>query len=109
MRKYNYHNSLFANAEKNKTILQDVPKILLELVTVLTFLVLTFILLGQGKPISEVVILIGVLAFASGRFKPKMTKLIKSSQSIKYNLPVLNLIFDEIKQTQNINSKNYFN
>ena len=105
LKKYNYHNFLFAEAEKNKTILQDIPKILLELVTVLTFLVLTFILLGQGKPISEVVILIGVLVFASGRLKPKMTKLIKSSQSIKYNLPVLNLIFDEIKKTQNENLK----
>lgn len=107
LKKYDYHNFLYARSGKIKDILTELPRLILELITVLSFLCLIALLLNQGKSISEVFVIIGVFTFASVRLLPTVVKIVKSIQTIKYNSSVMNLIFDEIKDMPNdeINSQ----
>lgn len=107
LKKYDYHNFLYARSGKIKDILTELPRLILELITVLSFLCLIALLLNQGKSISEVFVIIGVFTFASVRLLPTVVKIVKSIQTIKYNSSVMNLIFDEIKDIPNdeINSQ----
>lgn len=63
---------------------------------VLIFFFAIYFFLKQGNDISKIFIIIGVFAFASVRLLPSIVKIIKAFQSIKYNLPVVNLIYNEL-------------
>ena len=107
LKKYDHHNFLYARSGKIKDILTELPRLILELITVLSFLCLIALLLNQGKSISEVFVIIGVFTFASVRLLPTVVKIVKSIQTIRYNSSAMNLIFDEIKDIPNdeINSQ----
>ena len=98
LKKFNTHNNEYAKSGKLKNIITDLPRIILEFVTVVVFISAIFFLIKQGKSISEVMVVLGVFAFASFRLLPSIVKLIKSFQTIKYNLPVLDLILKELKK-----------
>jgi len=97
LKKFISHNNEYAKSGKLKNIITDLPRIILEFVTVAVFISAIFFLIKQGKSISEVMVVLGVFAFASFRLLPSIVKLIKSFQTIKYNLPVLYLILRELK------------
>ena len=101
LKKYDYHNFLYAKSGKFKDILTELPRLILELITVLSFLCLIAVLLNQGKSIPEVFVIIGVFTFATVRLLPTLIKTVKSIQTIKYNSSVMNLIFDEFKDAPN--------
>ena len=92
--KFSSHNEEYARSGKLKNIIIDLPRIILEFVIVLIFIFSIFFLINEGKNISEIVIILGVFAFASFRLLPTIVKIIKSFQTIKYNLPVLVLIYN---------------
>ena len=90
-----------------RTIKVDLPRIILEFVLVVVFIFAIYLLRKQGMNISEILVVLGVFAFASFRLLPSVVKIIKSFQTIKYNLPVLDLVFGELKDVKKISeSKN---
>ena len=94
--KYHYHNLENAKAGKNKDTITQLPRLILELVGVSTFLILIIVLLNVGKNISETFIIIGVFFFAATRLLPSISSISKSVQSIKYNSVVVDLIYSEL-------------
>ena len=107
LKKFSTHNQEYARSGKLRTIIVDLPRIILEFVLVVVFIFAIFLLRKQGMNISEILVVLGVFAFASFRLLPSIVKIIKSFQTIKYNLPVLDLVFGELKNVKKINvSKN---
>ena len=94
--KYHYHNLENAEAGKNKDTITQLPRLILELVGASTFLIVIILLLNNGKDISETFIIIGVFFFASTRLLPSISKIAQSVQVMKYNLTVVDLIYNEL-------------
>ena len=61
--KFHYHNLENAKAGRNRDTTIQLPRLILELVGVTTFIILTIFLLNTGKNISETFITIGVFFF----------------------------------------------
>ena len=99
--KYHYHNLENAKAGRNKDTVTQLPRLILELVGVSTFLILILVLLNTGKNISETFIIIGVFFFAATRLLPSISSISKSVQSIKYNSVVVDLIYSELVDFDN--------
>lgn len=106
LEKFSFHNREYAKSGKVKNIIIDLPRIILEFAIVLIFISVIFILIQGGNKISEVIIILGIFAFASFRLLPTIVKMIKSFQTIKYNLPVLDLIYKELKKADEKKSIN---
>lgn len=93
---YHYQNKENAEAGKNKDTITQLPRLIMELVGVTTFLILIIFLLNSGKSISETFVIIGVFFFAATRLLPSISRIAQSVQSIKYNLVVVDLIYYEL-------------
>ena len=99
--KFHYHNLENAKAGRNRDTTIQLPRLILELVGVTTFIILTIFLLNTGKNISETFITIGVFFFAATRLLPSISKIAQSVQTIKFNSVVVNLIYSELKDYDN--------
>tara|TARA_B100001057_G_scaffold458674_1_gene508144 strand:+ start:1870 stop:3597 length:1728 start_codon:yes stop_codon:yes gene_type:complete len=106
LEKFTSHNQEYARSGKLKNIIIDFPRIILEFVIVLIFIIAIFFLINDNKVISEIIVILGVFAFASFRLLPTIVKIIKSFQTIKYNLPVLDLIYNEFEEARKKTNKN---
>ncbi len=96
LNKYHSHNLMNAFAGRNRDTTVQMPRLILELLGVTTFVVLIFFLLRLGQPISEIFVIIGVFFFAAVRLFPSITKIINSVQSLRYNNAAVDLIYNEL-------------
>lgn len=99
--KFHYHNLENAIAGRNKDTTVQLPRLILELVGVTTFIILTIFLLSAGKTISETFVTIGVFFFAATRLLPSISKIAQSVQTIKFNAVVVDLIYSELNDFEN--------
>ena len=99
--KFHYHNLENAIAGRNRDTTVQLPRLILELVGVTTFIILTIFLLSAGKTISETFVTIGVFFFAATRLLPSISKIAQSVQTIKFNAVVVDLIYSELKDFEN--------
>lgn len=91
---FNRNNSIVGY--KRDTITQ-LPRLILELLSVTTILIITIILINKNISLSEILILIGVFVFATVRMLPSITKIIRSIQTLRFNSIVVDKIYDEFK------------
>lgn len=97
LKKFHEHDIKNSVAGKNKDTITQMPKLILELLGVTTFVSLIFILLELGQPITEIFIIIGVFFFAAIRLLPAVSKIVNSIQLLRFNNPVVDLIYGESK------------
>ena len=90
---------------KRDTITQ-LPRLLLELLSVSTILLVTIILINRNISLSNILILIGVFVFATVRMLPSVTKIIRAIQTLKFNSVVINKIYDEFNSKTFKNNSN---
>lgn len=106
---FNKYNLISAEAKQKKDTLTQLPRLILELISVTTFFLVIYILILIGKELSEIFIIISVFVFSSLRLLPSITNIVKSIQNLKYNHNVINLINAELsdywKNQKKINEK----
>jgi ABC-type multidrug transport system fused ATPase/permease subunit len=83
--KFHYHNKESAKAGIIKDTISQTPRLILELIAVLTFVSLIIFLLNTGKSINETFVIVGVFFYVSLRLLPSISKIMQSIQMIKYN------------------------
>lgn len=97
----------------NQKIFMDSPRFIIEIFVVIFLVILSLIILQQGKSFSELLIIVGVFAAAGFRIMPSLNRLVLSMQSLKYTSPIIDLIYNDIVnlKTNNIErlqlDKNY--
>ncbi len=101
LEKFHYHNLENAKAGKNKDTITQMPRLILELIGISTFIILILFLLSSGQNISEVFVIVGVFFFASIRLLPAVSKIVQSVQAIKFNSTVIDLVYDELLDFKN--------
>ena len=86
----------------------QLPRLILELISILIFITIIYILILNGKNFSQIFVIIGVFVFASIRLL--FFNIIKSVQNLRYNESVIQLINTEMtdywKNEKKINEKN---
>lgn len=93
---YLYHakeNALIA-IKKDNTI--ALPRLVLELITIFILIIVITYLVLSGYDMDEILVLLGVFFYTIVRILPSVAKIVQSAQSIKFNEPVINLIYEQL-------------
>jgi ATP-binding cassette, subfamily B, bacterial PglK len=115
------HNKASAGVESNQFLLTLLPRIFLEALAVIVIIILIISLLLQGNNPESIVPILGVFAAAAFRILPSITRVLHALQSLRYSLPVTELLINEVnlfdvtkldleihkKNISNINNETY--
>ena len=94
---YSKKNYLKARVNSNQGTVSQIPRFYLELISILGLVSFIILLLLQGKDPAILVTILGVFVAATFRMIPSLNRIIAAMQSMKYLLPSVDTIFNEIK------------
>lgn len=107
--KFILNNSRIVKSELKHTFISSLPRLWLEWLVVITFLLCVSFMLLEGRNLSEIVVIIGVFTAAAFRIMPSLTKIMNSTQQILYHQPVLENIYNEITNLEKNSNKIFEN
>src|SRR5690606_15229908 len=93
---YRRHNIASARMGYRQRALQQFPRLWLEFLAVVGLAALVLAMLAQGQSIEAILPTIGVFASAAFRTLPSVNRVISSVQSIRYGLPVVQTLYEEL-------------
>ncbi len=85
---------------------QALPRHILEMITILAFIITVFIGLNNEKEFSELLVTLGIFAVAAFRIMPSLNRVVVSFNSIKQTIKVINVIYEDLKLDKKINQNN---
>lgn len=85
-----------ADSWRKEQTLRQLPRIWLEFVAVGGLVTLTFFMMGSGLERATLVGKLGIFAAAAFRLLPSMTRILNGLQSMRFGLPVINTLYDEL-------------
>lgn len=97
------HTSL--EAGRKQTILQNVPKILLEFIAVCSLCALV-LLVTLSADAENMIAIIGLFAAAAFKLLPTVARLVQSSQAMVFARPVVNFMYSELVVNEHFYSSN---
>jgi len=95
---YNFHNSGSAHVGQRQATLQQLPRLWLELLAVIGLAALVLIMIVQNKQLNTLLPILGLFAAAAFRLMPSVNRVIGAIQSLRFGLPVINTLCEEVKQ-----------
>ena len=109
--KYSIKNYLKARINSNQGTLSQAPRFFLELISILGLISFIILMLLQNKPTETLISTVGVFVAATFRMIPSLNRIIASIQSLKFYLPSVDVIYNELSHynTNNDSKKNYDN
>ena len=90
-------NYLKARLNSNQSTISQIPRFYLELISIVGLVSFIILLLFQGKDTTSLITVLGVFVAATFRMIPSLNRIIGVSQSMKYCLPSVDTIYNEIK------------
>lgn len=96
LEQYRVHNAEGARVGRLQLTLQQLPRLWLELLAVSGLAILVFSMLAQGRALEAVLPTLGMFAAAAFRLMPSVNRVLGSVQSLRYTLPVIDLLHTEI-------------
>lgn len=105
LKKYQNPNSLFSKVGARRDTLMQIPRLILELIIILGIYIIFIFLKKFNLPNDEILVILGVFAFASIRMLVPVSKAITSIQKIKFNSIVVESIHKELKKYINYTNK----
>lgn len=103
LNKFSFHIFENADANRKRETITQMPRLVLELVGVSAFVILFLLLLLIGYEISSIFILVGLFFYAVIRLLPSISKIVQSIQKIRFNIPALDLVYNEISNFEKEN------
>jgi ABC-type multidrug transport system fused ATPase/permease subunit len=98
---YDFHNLGSARVSKRQSILLALPRLMLELFAVTGLASLIIVMINQGKPIESLLPITGLFAVAAFRLLPSVNRVISVVQYLRFSLPIINTMYDEIRLLDN--------
>ena len=95
LKKFNFHTDCGAMAGKNQYAMQQMPRLLLEFLSILALSVLAFSLLSKDPIEGSSASKLGMIAFGLIRIMPSVARVVNSYQSLIYGLPCVQVLNDE--------------
>lgn len=97
LEQYHWHNAESARVGRSQATLQQLPRLWLELLAIGGLAILVLSLLAQGRALEAVLPTLGLFAAAAFRLMPSVTRALGAVQSLRYGLPVINTLYEELK------------
>ncbi|MBY0576164.1 MAG: ABC transporter ATP-binding protein/permease [Gallionellaceae bacterium] len=94
---FQLHSAQGARAAGSQSILQQLPRLWLELLAVAGLALLVLSMLGQGAGTERIVPTLGLFAAAAFRLIPSVNRILSGVQFMRYSLPSVNLLYEEVK------------
>ena len=94
---YQTHNIKSSRVARLQATLQNFPRLMLELLAVTGLAILVICMLGQGREMTSIIPAIGLFAAAAFRLMPSVNRVLASVQALRYSLPVVNTLYEEMK------------
>jgi ABC-type multidrug transport system fused ATPase/permease subunit len=100
IQKYNFHSKLIANySAKNYTVTQ-MPRLLIEVITILGLVVFVTSMIFTGKSLLVILPTLGFLVVSSFRLMPSVNRIVNSIQTIIYTVPSINIIHKSLTTSE---------
>lgn len=93
---YDRHNKEVSKIMQIQTTVQQQPRIWLEILTLISFAIIAYIMDSHNKSSTEIYIALGLFAGAAYRILPSINKLTGAIQNLRYANSVLELLHQEI-------------
>ena len=103
---YSFHNKRSAHVGKYVYTMQQFPRILLELLAVIGLSILVVTMVMQGDNSGTLFATLAVFAAAAFRMLPSVNKIITAIQRVRYSLPVINILHEELVGFDECQTKN---
>lgn len=94
---YNKHTKVSVKIYELQNTIMQMPRLWLELLSVLALTSLVLGLLAQGKNMNQILPVLGLFAAAAFRIMPSISRMLGSLQLLRYANPVLNMLYNELK------------
>jgi ABC-type multidrug transport system fused ATPase/permease subunit len=94
--RYRVHTRASARAAERNQLLQQLPRITLEMLAVVALAALVIVMIGQHRPLASLLPTIGVFAAAAFRLMPSANRIINAVQGIRYAAPAVNALAEEV-------------
>jgi ABC-type multidrug transport system fused ATPase/permease subunit len=93
---YQSHNIGSAQASRRQSALQALPRLWLEFLAVFGLAVLVLVMIRQGKPLQNLMPILGLFAAAAFRLMPSINRMLNSLQNVRYASPVITTLHQEL-------------
>lgn len=100
--RFEENNRGSAHMGRNQKTLAMFPRLWLEFLAVTGNAVLVIVMVLQGKPMADLLPTIGLFAAAAFRLIPSANRVINAVQSVRYSLPVLDTVYNEIRIAERV-------
>lgn len=104
VKEFSFNNYKNAQVSKYQMILNSIPRLWFELISVFTVISLLFILVMQGKTIDTIIPTLGLFVATAFRFLPSANRILISIQNLKFSYPFIHTIFTEMKEIKKFNT-----
>ena len=99
---FSIHNKASAFIQGKQLFVLSLPRYWFELLTIIGIILLVMVMVNQNKDLSLFVPTLGLFAAAAFRLMPSITRIINCNQDIRFGLPAVYTLADEI----NLSKKN---
>ncbi|WP_245415770.1 ABC transporter ATP-binding protein [Alteribacter populi] len=93
---YTKHSQINANNSRYMKMLEQVPRLFIETLLVSLVLLMMLIIILQGNSSTQVVSTMALFAMAAFRLLPSITRVVAMVTTIRYNLPALTVIYEDL-------------
>jgi ABC-type multidrug transport system fused ATPase/permease subunit len=92
---YRIHTRGAARASERNQVLQQLPRLALEMLAVIALAALVIVMIAQHRPLQALLPTIGVFAAAAFRIMPSANRIINAVQGLRYAAPVATTLTEE--------------
>ena len=110
-----FKNTNFQRARLNASLgtISQIPRFYLELISILGLIIFIIIMLVKGIESKDLITTLGIFVAATFRMIPSFNKIIAAIQTLKYQMPSVNIVYNElnsfIEYKKEIENDNNFN
>lgn len=97
LNQFRFYNQMSSDVSSKKHALNQTPRVYLETMGVLIFLILIYLLIFKGDDFGLAVQKLGVFALAAFRLLPSANRLLSAINSLRYADPVIKSLNDQLK------------
>ena len=90
------HNSNSARMWKLQTTLQNLPRLMFEMLAIIALAILVLTMLYMGRDINSIVPILGLFAAAAFRMMPSITRVLVSLQALRYRFSAIDTLYEEL-------------
>ncbi len=96
---YRKHSDIVAHLQARQSLVQQAPRLWLEMLAVVALCLLTAVMLWSGRPSAALIPTLGLFATAAFRLLPSVNRLSQATQNLRYSASVINVLQRDLALT----------